>query len=66
MVSAAAGSAVMGVGLVWLGPAGEFWLVSGEMARIGELMLLVLSASVGYFLILALVGIRPNDFLHRV
>jgi putative peptidoglycan lipid II flippase len=66
VVSAAAGSAVMVVVLVWLGPDGEFWLVSGEVARIGELMLLVLSASVGYFLILALVGIRPNDFLHRV
>ena len=66
VVSAAAGSAVMVVGLVWLGPDGEFWLVSGEGARIGELMLLVLSASVGYFLVLALVGIRPNDFLHRV
>ena len=66
VASAAAGSAIMVIGLLWLGPDGDFWLVSGELARIGELTLLVLSASVAYFLVLALVGIRPNDFLHRV
>jgi hypothetical protein len=47
-------------------PGVDFWLISGEIARIGELSLLVGSASAGYFLVLALVGIRLNDLVHRV
>ena len=65
-LSAVAASGAMVGGLFWLDPGVDFWLVSGEVARIGQLSLLVGSASVGYFLILALVGVRPNDFLHRV
>ena len=66
LLSATAASTAMIGGLIWLDPGVEFWLASGEVARIGELSLLVGSASAGYFLILGLVGVRPNDLLHRV
>ena len=66
LLSASAASVALAGGLIWLDPGVDFWLVSGEVARIGELSLLVGSASAGYFLVLALVGIRPNDLVHRV
>ncbi|MEC8834388.1 MAG: murein biosynthesis integral membrane protein MurJ [Pseudomonadota bacterium] len=66
LLSATAASTAMIGGLIWLDPGVDFWLASGEVARIGELSLIVGSVSAGYFLILALVGVRPNDLLHRV
>jgi len=66
LLSAAAASAALAGGLIWMDPGVDFWLISGEIARIGELSLLVGSASAGYFLVLALVGIRLNDLVHRV
>ena len=66
LLSAAVASTVMVGGFIWLDPGVDFWLASGEVARIGELSLLVGLAGAGYFLALALVGVRPNDLLHRV
>ncbi len=66
LLSAAVASTVMVGGFIWLDPGVDFWLASGEVARIGELSLLVGLSGAGYILALALVGVRPNDLLHRV